>query len=151
MPPLRIVVHRPLEGTVRSVTLSSTPSRRYFASLLCEVDLQESVSKQPAKEQGLGLGLKTFAVISDGEQIGTPGYPSTAEDRIIRAQRGVSHEKSGRHNRDKARVRLARLHEKVANQRADFLHKQSHRLTRDVPVCRWYYYRRADTGPISPF
>ncbi len=131
MTPLRIVLHRPVEGTLRSVTGSRTPSGRYFASLLCEVDLPAPMPKQPAKEQGLDLGLKTFAVTSDGQQIETPGYMRKAEEQLIRAQRQVSRKLPGSHNREKARMRLARLHEKVANRRANFLHKQSYRLTRE--------------------
>jgi putative transposase len=131
MTPLRIVLHRPVEGTLRSVTLSRTSSGRYFASLLCEVDLPAPMPKQPAKEQGLDLGLKTFAVTSDGQQIETPGYLRKAEEQLIRAQRQLSRKKPDSHNREKARMRLARLHEKVTNRRADFLHKQSYRLTRE--------------------
>ncbi len=85
MTPLRIVLHRPVEGALRSVTVSRAPSGRYFASILCEVDIPEPAAKHPMREQGLDLGLKTFAVTSDGEQIETPAFLRRAGNQLIRA------------------------------------------------------------------
>src|SRR5271157_5690425 len=126
--PLKIVVHRPVVGTPRSVTISRGPSGRYFASILCEVDVPERSPKRRGKEIGLDLGLKSFAVTSEGEKIDAPHFLRKAEEKLVRAQRQLSRKKKGSRNRTKARVKVARLHEKVANQRADFLHKLSRRL-----------------------
>jgi putative transposase len=126
--PLKIVVHRPVAGTPRSVTISCSPSGRYFASILCEVEVQDCPSKRRGKELGLDLGLKSFVVTSQGEKIDPPQFLHRVEEKLCRQQRQLSHKEQGSQNREKARVKVARLHEKVANRRADFLHKLSRRL-----------------------
>jgi putative transposase len=131
MTPIRIVVHRPLEGTLRSVTVARSPSGRYFACLLCEVEVPEPTSNKRGRETGVDLGLKSFAVTSDGRKIDTPSYLRKAETKLARLQRQFARKKLGSQNREKARGKVARLHEKVTNQRADFLHQQSWRLVRD--------------------
>jgi putative transposase len=131
MTPIKIVVHRPLEGTLRSVTVSRSPSGRYFASLLCELEVPERPPKERGTETGVDLGLKSFAVTSDGRKIDTPSYLRKAETKLARLQRLFARKKPDSHNREKARSKVARLHEKIANQRADFLHQQSWRLVRD--------------------
>ena len=128
MTPIKIVVHRPVKGEMKSVTVTRTPSGRYFASLQCEVETKERKPKRRGKEIGLDLGLKSFAVTSDGEKVDTPAYLRQAEKKLAHLQRELSHKKPGSQNRSKARVKVARLHEKIANQRADFLHQLSHRL-----------------------
>jgi len=126
--PLKIVVHRPVKGTPSSVTISQSPSGCYFASILCEVEEQDRPLKRRGKEIGLDLGLKTLAVTSEGEKIDPPHYLRRAEEKLGRVQRQLSRKEQGSRNRERARVKVARLHEKVANQRADFLHKLSRRL-----------------------
>ncbi|MGD0610820.1 MAG: RNA-guided endonuclease TnpB family protein, partial [Anaerolineales bacterium] len=123
--PLKIVVHRPVRGTLKSVTISCSPSGRYFASILCEVEMQDPPSKRRGKELGLDLGLKSLVVTSQGEKIDPPQFLRRAEEKLGRVQRQLSRKEQGSQNREKARVKVARLHEKVANQRADFLHKLS--------------------------
>ena len=126
--PLKIVVHRPVVGRPKSVTISKSPSGRYFASILCEVEMKDRPPKRGGKEIGLDLGLKSFAVTSAGEKIDPPHFLRQAEERLSFLQRRLSRKKEGSRNRARARVKVARLHEKVANQRADFLHKLSRRL-----------------------
>jgi len=126
--PLRIVVHRPVKGALMSVIISRSPSGRYFASILCEVEVKDRPFKRKGKEIGLDLGLKSFAVTSDGEKIDSPRPLRRAEKKLCRLQRQLSRKQKGSQNSEKGRVKFARLHEKIANQRADFLHKQSRRL-----------------------
>jgi putative transposase len=126
--PLKIVVHRPVVGTLKSVTISRSPSGRYFASILCEVEMQDRPPKRKGKEIGLDLGLKSFLVTSQGEKIDPPQPLRRAEEKLCRLQRQLSRKQKGSRNREKVRVKVARLHEKVSNQRADFLHQQSRRL-----------------------
>ena len=76
----------------------------------------------------MDLGLKSFVVTSEGEKIDAPQPLRRAEERLSFLQRRFSRKKKGSKNREKVRVKVARLHEKVANQRADFLHKLSRRL-----------------------
>jgi putative transposase len=126
--PIKMVLHRPVVGTLKTVTISYTPSGRYFASLLCEIEIADPKAKRQGKERGVDLGLKSFAVTSDGEKIDSPQYLRRAEKKVIHLQREFSRKQKGSNNREKARVKLARQHEKVANQRKDFQHQLSRRL-----------------------
>jgi putative transposase len=125
--PLKIVVHRPVEGTMKNVTISCNPSGRYFASILCAVERQDSLPKSTGGEIGVDLGLISFLVTSEGEKVEAPRFLHRAEQKLCHLQRQLSRKRKGNQNREKARVKVARLHEKVANQRADFLHRQSRR------------------------
>ncbi len=123
---VKAVFHRPLEGKAKNVTVSKTKTGKYFASIQCEVEMPDPVPING--EIGIDLGLKSFLVTSDGEKIDHPKHLQKAEKRLIRLQRQLSRRVKGSKCREKARVRLARQHEKVANQREDFLHKASRSL-----------------------
>ncbi len=125
--PLKIVVHRPLEGKMKSVTISRTSAGRYFASILCEATMNPK-PKRAGRITGLDLGLRSFMVASEGERVDPPQYFRKAEAKLARLQRQLSHKQKESKSRDKARLKVARQHEKIANQRADFLHKLSRRL-----------------------
>ena len=128
--PLKMVVHRPVEGTMKQVTVSKAKSGRYFASILCDVEVPEPERVRGGQGNviGIDLGLKDFMVTSDAERATTPQYLRKAEKRLKRLQRRVSRRTKGSNRREKARHALAKQHEKVANQRSDFLHKLSRRL-----------------------
>ncbi len=125
--PLKIIVHRPVEGKTKSATVSRTPSGCYFASILCEVEMK-SKSKKRGRVIGLDLGLKSFVVTSDGERVDPPQHFRKAETKLAKLQRQLSRKQKGSKGREKVRLKVARQHEKIANQRADFLHKLSRRL-----------------------
>jgi len=127
--PLKIVLHRPVEGEMKSVTISRTPTGKYFASILCEVETPEFEPKPDAPEIGVDLGLRDFIVTSAGERVPAPKFLRKSERRLKRLQRQLSRRKKGSKGQEKARRLVARQHEKVANQRADFHHKLSKRLT----------------------
>jgi putative transposase len=120
-------IHRPLEGKPKNLTITKTKSGRYFASIQVEVEVPEPEPKAGAL--GIDLGLKSFLVTSDGQEIPPPKHLLKAQKRLARLQRHLSRCQKGSHGREKARLALARQNEKVANQRADFLHKISHLLT----------------------
>jgi putative transposase len=126
--PLKIVMHRPVEGRMKNVTISRSPSGRYFASIQCEVDLQNPMLKRTGGEIGVDLGLRSFLVTSEGEKVDAPQYLRRAEQKLHCLQRQLSRKQKDSQNWEKARVKVARLHEKVSNQRTDFLHQQSRRL-----------------------
>jgi len=131
---VKIVLHRLPEGKPKSITVSKTKSGEYYASVLCEVD--ENVSPNGKPPVGVDLGLKDFAVLSTGEKIKHPKYLKRAERRLKKLQKRLSRKKKGSSNRSKARLLVARQHEHVARQRADFLHKLSYRLvTRYGALC----------------
>lgn len=123
---VKTIFHRELIGTQKSVTVSKTKTGKYFMSVLCEWEMEIPENHNPSV--GIDLGLKNFAILSTGESIGSPKHLRNAEEKLTRAQRKLSRKKKGSSNRKKAQLRVARLHEHVANQRKDFLHK----LSRDV-------------------
>jgi putative transposase len=127
--PIKIVTHRKIEGAMKSVTISRTPAGRYYASILCELDIPDPVFS--GGEVGLDYGVKAFITTSEGEIINSPNYLRKAETKLKRLQRLVSRKAKGSSNRRKAVLRLARQHEKVSNQRQDFLHKTSRQLVRE--------------------
>ncbi len=117
---------REIPDSIINVTVSRTPSGKYFASILCEVAM-ESLSAG-GKEVGIDMGLKKFAILSTGEVIENPRYYIKARIKLAKLQRALSEKKKGSKNREKARLKVARQHEKVVNQRRDFQHKHSKKL-----------------------
>ena len=117
--------HRTFEGIVKSSTISRTATGKYFVSILVEVN-EPDVPMKPICENktvGIDLGIKTFAVLSDGTEIPNPKHLKQSLDKVKKLQRSLSHKNKGSKNRDKARRKLALAHEKVTNRRNDFLHK----------------------------
>lgn len=125
---IEIVLHRPIKGTIRQATISRTPTGKYFASILCETG-EAIKAKANIKEKttlGIDLGIKTYLVTSDGKEFDNPKFLRKAQSRLKYVQRKYSKNKGKR-----TRHRLAVLHEKVANQRKDFLHKTSSKLIKN--------------------
>lgn len=126
--------HRTFQGTVKSATVEKTTSGKYYVSVLVEVERPEPLL-QTDKVCAIDLGLKNFAVIvdTDGntEKINNPKYLVKTEKRLAKLQRQLSRKKKGSRNREKQRLKVARLYEKVRNQRKDFLHKLSKRIVSD--------------------
>jgi len=125
---IKIVLHRPIKGEIKQATISRAPTGKYFVSILCETgEIEKSV--QPVEEEttsGIDLGIKTYLVASNGNEYDNPKYLRKSIDRLKYQQRQFS-----KHKSNKRKHRLAILHEKVANQRRDFLHKVSTELIRD--------------------
>lgn len=117
--------HRTFEGIVKSSTISRTATGKYFVSILVEVN-KPDVPMKPICENktvGIDLGIKTFAVLSDGTEIPNPKHLKQSLDKVKKLQRSLSHKNKGSKNRYKARRKLALAHEQVTNRRNDFLHK----------------------------
>ena len=128
--PIKCKLHRKFNGKSKTVTVSKTPTGKYFISVLVEVN-EELPALKPIDENkavGIDLGIKTFAVFSNGIEIENPKYLKKSLEKLKTLQRKVSKKQRGSSNRKKAVKRLAVLHEKVANQRIDFLHKTTHYL-----------------------
>lgn len=123
---VKIVLHRPIEGIMKNLTVSRTKSGKYFASIQVEQEIDDPVYQ--GGQIGLDLGLKDFAVTSDGQRFPNPKHLRKSERRLKRYQRKLSKTHKGSKGRDKARLKVARLHEKIANQRLDFTHKLSRQL-----------------------
>ncbi len=130
------VLHRKFKGTVKTVTVSMTPSGKYFASVLVDTAIQELpvTSIQNNTALGIDLGIKSLAVCSDGRTFENPKNLKRSETLLKRRQRQLSRKQNGSVNRNKARIRVARIHEKITNQRKDHLHKVTYALTHDSQV-----------------
>ena len=127
---IKTVLHRKIKGTIKSATVSKTPSEKYFISILVEDNqlLPEKEQYTPSTTIGVDLGIKTFATLSNGTKIENPKHLVRSERRLKRFQRRLNRKKKCSSNRRKARLLLAKCHEKVSNQRKDFLHKLSKKL-----------------------
>ena len=126
--PVKIRQHRSFEGGIKSCTISKAPSGKYHISILVETEIQ----KLPESDMrvGIDVGIKDFAVLSNGESYKNPKHLRKSEKRLAKLQRDLSRKQIGSSNRNKARIKVAKLHEKIANQRMDFLHKNSTEIIR---------------------
>ena len=122
----------PPAAKITTVTVSKDASGRYFVSLLCD----DVVSAQPEVAQvvGIDLGLTHFATLSDGEKIPAPNAFRKHEKKLAKLQRRLAKKKKGSKNRTKARLKVAKLHAKIADIRKDFIHKLSTRLIHENQV-----------------
>lgn len=129
---IKIVLSRPFTGEMRTVTISKTPTNKYFASILVQ-DGKDAPKTKKIKETtavGIDLGIKTFAALSDGQQYENPKHLKKSLKRLKMLQKRASKKKKGSANRKKANLKVALLHEKITNQRNDFLHKFSDAITK---------------------
>jgi putative transposase len=124
---------RPLPSVPSSVSVIKDSAGRYFASFVVLTDPAADAGRFPPADTAVGidLGLTSFAVLSDGKVITAPKFLRRAERKIRRLQHGMSRKDWGSANREKARVKLARAHAKVADSRRDFQHKISTAIIRD--------------------
>ena len=140
---VKINLHQPYNGKIKSATISKTKSGRYFVSLLCEVD---EIKKLPKTNQSIGidLGLTDFIILSNGEKVPNPRFLVQSSKKLRREQRKLGKmislaKKKGIpldecKNFQKQKLKVAKLHFKIANQRKDFLHKLSIALVRDYDL-----------------
>ena len=120
---------RDLPSEPSSVTVIKDAAGRYFASFV--VQAGGNPLPESDVETGIDLGLTHFAILSDGRKIASPRFLRRAERKLRVAQKALSRKAPGSSNRDKARVRVARVHARVADARRDWLHKESTHIIRD--------------------
>ncbi len=140
---IKAVLHREVVGTIKTVTLSKTPTDKYFASILCETDgAVEGKGEWPFaptgnKTLGIDLGLKDFAIVHDGEQVSkysNPQHLKHHEKNLARKQQKLARKTKGSKTKQKFRKIVAKVHERVSNTRQDFLHKLSRKLVDESQV-----------------
>ena len=136
--PIQCEFHRKFKGEIKNTTITKTPSGRYFVSIL--VDTKEPIQlKRIIKKEttvGIDLNLKDTVVLSDGTKFVNPRNLALYEKKLKWLQHNFARMKLGSKRRERMRLRIARVHEKIANCRKDFLHKTSHAITkRDDTFC----------------
>jgi len=130
-------LHRPIEGIIKTVTISMTPSGKYYASVLMELEGEKLASNTDGKVAGIDLGLKDFAIVNDGvktSKYANQKHLAKHERNLKRKQQKLARKEKGSNSRNKARKLVARVHERVSNVRQDYLHKLSRKLVDDNQV-----------------
>ena len=132
--PLEIVWHRPLPQGCKpsSVTIIKDSANRYFVSILVADDIKPLPMVN--KMVGLDLGIKSMVALSTGESVGNPRYFAKDEKRLAKAQRRLAKKKKGSKNRNKARLKVAKIHARIADRRRDYQHKLSTRIAHENQV-----------------
>lgn len=121
------------QGRIVNATVSQEPSGKYYVSLCC-VDVEIQPLPITDKAVGIDLGIKEFCTTSDGELVNNPKYLKNSLNKLAKLQRELSRKSKGGSNYNKARIKVARLHEKISNQRKDFLQKLSTNIIRENDV-----------------
>jgi len=122
---VRIRIHRPIEGKIKTCTIKREIDN-WYVCFSCEVE--PNPLPKFYKAAGVDMGILSFATLSDGSTIENPSFLQQSESKLKHEQRSLSRKKKGSNSRKKQKVKLARLHRKVANQRKDFLHQESRKL-----------------------
>ena len=125
-PRIRIKKHRDFVGTIKSITVSMTTDNKYYISLLVETEI--APLKESNTSIGLDLGLKTIIVDSNGKKYKNHKYLTKSQKKLAKEQRKLSKMIKGSSNRNKQRIKVARLHKHIQNQRNDYLHKLSKKI-----------------------
>ena len=125
-PRIRIKKHRDFIGTIKSITVSMTTDNKYYISLLVESEIKPL--KESNRTIGLDLGLKDLIIDSNGHKYKNHKYLTRSQVKLAREQRKLSKMVKGSHNRNKQRIKVARLHKHIQNQRNDYLHKLSKKI-----------------------
>ena len=142
---VKVKAHRKMTGLIKSATISKTSTGKYFVSILCEIkiEVEENIKTSPKTNSSIGidLGLEHFAILSIGEKIENPRFLVLASKKLVKEQkilsrRGLLAKQKGKSlndcmNYQKQRLKVAKLHEKISNQRRDFLAKLSTTLIKN--------------------
>ncbi|MEW6206935.1 MAG: transposase [Acidobacteriota bacterium] len=123
---VKIKLHRPVEGKIKTLTIMRTATGKWFACFSVECELEPL--PLTTEMTGIDCGLKEFAVLSNGEAIANPKFFRNEEKRLAKAQRKLSAATKGTPERKKQRKVVPRVHERITNKRKDFAHKESRKL-----------------------
>lgn len=127
---VNIRLHRQMGGKTLTMTIKRTQSGKWFAYFVCKLEIAPKPISN-SKKVGIDLGLTHFATLSDGIHISNPHFLNRTELKLKEAQRDLSKRKKGSKNRNKQRIKLATIFEKLTNQRNDFAHRMSRQLVNE--------------------
>ncbi|MCM1989095.1 IS200/IS605 family element transposase accessory protein TnpB [Oceanirhabdus seepicola] len=125
-------IHRYVEGRIINATVTKTPSGKYFIAICVETEID--TLEKVIGNIGIDLGICHFAILSNGEKIENPKYLKKSLNKLAKEQRKLSSKQKCSNNWNKQRVKVARLHEHISNQRLDFIHKLSKRIVSENQV-----------------
>lgn len=121
------------KGKIMKATISKEPSGKYYVSLTCKnVPMKDFIKTN--NNVGIDLGISEFLTMNNGKVIENPKYYRKLEKKLIKAQQELSRKKKGSNNYDKSRKKLAKIHEKIRNQRIDFINKTSTQIIKDYDI-----------------
>jgi putative transposase len=123
-----MIKHREVEGKIKTMTIKRDRTNKFYASFVAEYE-PKIINKGNKERLGIDLGLNSLLATSNGRLIDNPRFLRKSEEKLKRKQRVLSRRQKGSRNRKKSRYKVARLHEKIANQRRDFMHKLTTELT----------------------
>lgn len=126
----------PQDGAIKSATILKNPANQYYVCLNIKIPDKKIIKQTitPETTIGIDLGIKTFATFDNGKKIDNPKFFVKIQERLAKEQRRLSKMQKGSNNRNKQRIKVAKLHQKITNQRNDFLHKLTYKLTHDNQV-----------------
>lgn len=131
---IKIKPNRKTEGKIKTLTIRKTSTQKWFASIVVELN-KELPEKKPIKEAiGIDMGLNSFLTTDKGEKVENLRYLVKSENKLAKIQRWHSKKKLKSSNRQKSRLKLAKIHEKIKNQRIDFLHQLSRKLVNNFQL-----------------
>jgi putative transposase len=131
---IKIKLSRKIVGRITKSTVSKNASGEYYISILVNDELELPTKPTLTDKHevlGIDVGIKDFCVTSDSEVVENPKFIRSKQERLTLLQRKLSHKQKGSKNREKAKLKVARLHQTIVNKRTDFLHKLSTRLVRE--------------------
>jgi len=128
---IKVNVHRKIEGPLNNITISKTPTGKYFASFNCTIAKNKVIKNKDNRTDkiGIDLGIDSFVATDKGYKIKAPSFLRTLERRLGAAQKSLSRKKKYSANYNKQKIAIATVHEKISNQRSNFLHKLSFKIT----------------------
>jgi len=130
---VKAAISKIVEGRIINATVSQSPSGKYYVSVCC-TDVPIKQHAGTGKMIGIDLGITTLAVTSDEAKYSNNRYLKKTSEKLTKAQRSLSRKQIGSKNREKARIKVARLQEHVANQRLDSIHKMTTQIIKENDV-----------------
>ena len=127
-------IHRPIEGKIKTVTLTKNKANQYYASILVDDGMDKPEVSTDGKAIGIDVGLTHFCITSDGEKFDNPRWIDKHERNLKIKQQVLSRKQKGSNNRDKSRIKVAKVHNKVSRSREDFQHKLSRKIVNENQV-----------------